>query len=28
VIDAEANGWDEMDFLEMIGEFLKDDARE
>jgi len=28
VIDAEANGWDETNLLEVIGEFLKDDARE
>ncbi len=28
IIDAEANGWDETDLLEVIREFLKDDARE
>ena len=28
IVDAEANGWDETDFLEVIGRFLKDDARE
>ncbi len=28
IIDAEANGWDEMDLLEVIRGFLKDDARE
>ena len=28
VIDAEANGWDEIDLLKVIGGFLKDDARE
>ena len=28
IIDAEANGWDETDLLEVIGGFLKDDARE
>jgi len=28
VIDAEANGWNETDLLEVIGEFFKDDARE
>ena len=28
VVDAEANSWDETDLLEVIGGFLKDDARE
>jgi len=28
VVNAEANGWDETDLLEVIGGFLKDDARE
>jgi len=28
VIDAEANGWDETNLLEVIGGFLKDDAWE
>ena len=28
IVDAEANGWDDTDLLEVIGEFLKDDARE
>ncbi len=28
IIDAKANGWDETDLLEVIGGFLKDDARE
>ena len=28
VIDAEANDWDKTDLLEVISEFLKDDARE
>ena len=28
VINAEANGWDETDFLEVIGKFFKDDIRE
>ena len=27
VIDAETNSWDETDLLEVIGGFLKDDAR-
>ena len=27
VIDAEANGWDETNLLEVIEGFLKDDAR-
>ncbi len=28
IIDAEANGWNETDLLEVIGGFLKDDAWE
>ena len=28
IIDAEANGWDETDLLEIIGRFLKNDAKE
>ncbi len=28
VIDAEANGWDETNLLEVIEGFLKDNARE
>ena len=28
IIDAEANSWDDIDLLEVIGGFLKDDARE
>ena len=28
IIDVEANGWDDTDLLEIIGGFLKDDARE
>ncbi len=28
VVDAKANSWDEMDLLEVIGGFLKDDVRE
>ncbi len=28
IIDAEANGWDEMDLLEVIRGFLKDNAKE
>ena len=28
IVDAETNGWDETDLLEVIGGFLKDDARE
>ena len=28
VVDAEANGWDDTDLLEVIRGFLKDDARE
>src|SRR6266540_3347189 len=28
VVDAEANGWDDTDLLEVIGGFLKDDTRE
>ncbi len=28
IIDAETNGWDETDLLEVIREFLKDDVRE
>ncbi len=28
IINAEANGWDETDFLEVIGKFFKDDIRE
>ncbi len=28
VVDAKANGWDKTDFLEVIGGFLKDDAKE
>ncbi len=28
IIDAEANGWDNTDLLEVIREFLKDDVRE
>ncbi len=28
VIDAEANGWDETNLLEVIRRFLKDDVRE
>ncbi len=28
IIDAEANGWDDTDLLEVIRGFLKDDARE
>ena len=28
IVDAEANGWDETNLLEVIGGFLKDDARE
>ena len=27
IVDAEANGWDETDLLEVIGGFLKDDTR-
>jgi len=27
-VDAEANEWDDTDLLEVIGGFLKDDARE
>ncbi len=28
VVDIEANGWDETDFLEVIEGFLKNDVRE
>jgi len=28
IVDVEANGWDEMDLLEVIGGFLKNDTRE
>ncbi len=28
VVDVEVNGWDNTDLLKVIGEFLKDDARE
>jgi len=28
IVDAEANEWDDTDLLEVIGGFLKDDARE
>ncbi len=28
IIDAEANRWDDTDLLEVIGRFLKDNARE
>ncbi len=28
IIDAEANGWDDTDLLEVIEGFLKDDAKE
>jgi len=27
IIDAEANGWNETDLLEVIGGFFKDDAK-
>ncbi len=27
VINAETNSWDEINFLKIIGKFLKDDAR-